>query len=48
MFEENYRIIIADRRRYTASLRDGDLVPYTETVVGGGPVSNVVPTSPPA
>ena len=42
VFEENYRIIIEDRRRYTASLRAGDLVPYTETVVGGGPVSNVV------
>ena len=41
-FEENYRLVIADRRRYTASLRAFDLVPYTETVVGGGPVSNVV------
>lgn len=41
-FEENYRLVIADRRRYTASLREFDLVPYTETVVGGGPVSNVV------
>lgn len=42
VFEENYRIILEDRRRYTASLRAGDLVAYTETVVGGGPVSNVV------
>jgi hypothetical protein len=42
VFEENYRIIISDRRRYAASLHDGILVPYTETVVGGGPVSNVV------
>lgn len=42
VFEENYRIILEDRRRYTASLRAGELVPYTETVVGGGPVSNVV------
>ncbi len=42
IFEENYRIILADRRRYTASLRNGDLVPYTETVVAGGPVTNVV------
>lgn len=42
VFEENYRIILQDRRRYTASLRAGNLVAYTETVVGGGPVSNVV------
>jgi hypothetical protein len=42
IFEENYRIVIGDRRRYTASLRTGDLVPYTESVVAGGPVSNVV------
>jgi hypothetical protein len=42
VFEENYRLIIADRRRYATSLAAGKLVPYTETVVGGGPVSNVV------
>jgi hypothetical protein len=42
VFEENYRLIIADRRRYATSLAQGTLVPYTETVVGGGPVSNVV------
>jgi hypothetical protein len=42
IFEENYRIVIGDRRRYTASLRAGNLVPYTETVVAGGPVTNVV------
>ena len=42
VFEDNYRIILDDRRRYTASLRAGELVAYTETVVGGGPVSNVV------
>ena len=41
-FEENYRIIIADRRRYTATLRELKLQPYNETIVGGGPVSNVV------
>ena len=41
-FEENYRIVIADRRRYTATLRELKLQPYNETVVGGGPVSNVV------
>ena len=42
VFEDNYRIIIKDRRRYTAALREFKLAPYTETVVGGGPVSNVV------
>jgi hypothetical protein len=42
IFEENYRIIFDDRRRYTASLRNGELVSYTETVVAGGPVTNVV------
>jgi hypothetical protein len=42
VFEENYRLIIADRRRYADNLANGNLVPYTETVVGGGPVSNVV------
>lgn len=41
-FEENYRIIIADRRRYTAKLRNFEDVLYNETIVGGGPVSNVV------
>lgn len=41
-FEENYRIILGDRRSYTAKLRAGNLVPYSESVVGSGPVSNVV------
>ena len=41
-FEENYRIIIEDRRRYTAALRRGENIDYTETVVGGGPVTNVI------
>ena len=41
-FEEHYRAVIADRLRYTASLRTGDNVDYTETVVGGGPVTNVI------
>lgn len=41
-FEENYRIVIADRRRYIATLRELKLEPYNETIVGGGPVSNVV------
>jgi len=42
VFDENYRLVLQDRRRYTGELRAGNLVPYTETVVGGGPVSNVV------
>ncbi|MGB8859776.1 MAG: hypothetical protein WCC60_11000 [Ilumatobacteraceae bacterium] len=41
-FEENYRIVLTDRRRYTARLRRFELAPYDETVVAGGPVSNVV------
>jgi hypothetical protein len=42
IFEDNYRIVIADRHRYAASLRKGERVQYSETVVAGGPVSNVV------
>lgn len=41
-FEENYRIILSDRRRYTERLRKFELAPYDETLVAGGPVSNVV------
>jgi len=41
-FDEKYKMIIADRRRYAASLRAGKLVPYTETLLGGGPITNVV------
>lgn len=42
-FEENYRIILSDRRRYTARLRKFEMAPYDETLVAGGPVSNVAP-----
>ena len=42
IFGDNYRIIIGDRRRYTAALRRGERVQYSETIVAGGPVSNVV------
>jgi hypothetical protein len=42
IFEENYRIVIKDRLRYTASLRAGNPVQFSETVVAGGPVSMVV------
>ena len=41
-FLRYYRMIIDDRQRYTARLRAGELRPYEETVVGGGPVTNVV------
>lgn len=42
VFADNYRIIINDRRRYAAGLRAGKLVTYNETLVAGGPVTNVV------
>jgi hypothetical protein len=42
VFEENYRLVISDRRRYAERLRNGDPSPFNETVVAGGPVSNVV------
>jgi hypothetical protein len=42
VFEDHYRMVIADRRRYTETLRRFELEPYTETVAAGGPVSNVV------
>jgi hypothetical protein len=42
VFADNYRIVIKDRRRYASSLRAGHLVKYSETLVAGGPVSNVV------
>lgn len=42
VFEENYRLVIGDRRRYAERLRSGDASPFNETVVAGGPVSNVV------
>jgi hypothetical protein len=37
-----YDTVLADRREYTARLRDGRNEPYDETQVGGGPVSNVI------
>lgn len=42
VFEANYRLVISDRRRYAERLRSGDSSPFNETVVAGGPVSNVV------
>lgn len=41
-YEGYYRIVIADRRVYTARLREFDLRPYGETRVDGGPVTNVI------
>ena len=41
-FMRYYRIIISDRRAYTARLRQFDLAPYRETIEGGGPVTNIV------
>jgi hypothetical protein len=41
-FAENYRILLSDRRRYAAELEQGIDEPYNETVVGGGPVTNVL------
>jgi len=41
-FEQYYDVVIADRRAYTAALRSGELQPYRESAVAGGPVSNVV------
>lgn len=41
-FQQYYDIVLSDRREYAASLRAGDLVPYRESSVAGGPVSNVV------
>jgi len=41
-FEKYYRVIISDRRAYTANLRQFKVVPYEETSVNGGPVTNVV------
>ena len=42
VFDQQYKLVIADRRRYTASLRAGKYVQYSETLSAGGPVSNVV------
>lgn len=41
-YERYYRLVIADRRVYSARLRELDLRPYGETLVDNGPVSNVL------
>jgi hypothetical protein len=42
IFVKYYRQIIGDRRLYTERLRAFDLEPYRESLVNGGPVTNVV------
>ena len=42
VFVKYYRVIIDDRRAYTARLRAFDLEPYRETLVNGSPVTNTV------
>ena len=42
IFVKYYRQIIEDRRAYTGRLRAFELEPYRETMVNGGPVTNVV------
>jgi hypothetical protein len=42
VFLKYYRVILDDRREYTARLRAFELEPYLESVVNGGPVTNVV------
>lgn len=37
-----YQLVIDDRRAYTARLRALDLQPYGETMVDGGPVTNLL------
>jgi hypothetical protein len=42
VWEGHYRTLIEDRRAYTAQLRTGVNEAFVETVVGGGPVTNVI------
>jgi hypothetical protein len=37
-----YQTLIADRRSFTATLRDGQNEPFSETEVGGSPVGSVL------
>lgn len=41
-FETQYRLLLDDRRAYTAQLRTGVDESYRETRVAGGPVTNVL------
>ena len=38
-WEDDYRILLADRYRYADQLRSGQNVPFTETAVGGVPIT---------
>ena len=42
IFVKYYRVIISDRRAYTARLRNFELEPYRETLVHRSPVTNTV------
>lgn len=37
-----YEVLIADRRAYTERLRNFELMPYLETKIDGGPVTNIL------
>jgi hypothetical protein len=41
-YREYYQLVVADRRAYTGRLRSFDNEPYGETLVDGGPVSNLL------
>ena len=41
-YQRYYETLIADRRAYTAQLRTFELQPYYETLLDGGPVSNLL------
>ena len=41
-YRDYYRTLFRDRRAYTARLRTFQLAPYGETLVDGGPVSNLL------
>jgi hypothetical protein len=44
IFLQYYRVILDDRRAYTARLRNFQLEPYRETLVNKSPVTNTVET----
>ncbi len=41
-YERYWRVLLSDRRAYTATLRTFELQPYYETLLDGGPVSNTI------
>jgi hypothetical protein len=42
VWECHYRTLLQDRREHAEQLRSGSNDPFVETVVGGGPVTNVI------